>query len=30
VAVARAFIDHLFSPKGAERFRASGWLMAER
>ncbi len=29
-AVARAFIDHMLSPKGAERFRASGWLMAKR
>jgi len=29
-AVARAFIDHMLSPTGTARFRASGWLIARR
>jgi hypothetical protein len=28
--VARAFIVHMLGPQGAERFRASGWLIAGR
>ena len=29
-ATARAFVDHMLEPQGAERFRASGWLLARR